>query len=245
MRLCRQSVRYTLIGVLFLLNLVITVWAQPGPQDPGGTALMEQQKLAMPVERVSAGVFKIGDIMIKKKERTISFPAVVNMQGGLLEYLIVHTGGKTHESLLRTTVNPYHLQIAFLLLGFEGTDKPIAFQGSPETPRGEPLDITVEYKIGKSGTNKVRPEEWMVKRLRDDKREKVTNLSWIFTGSIIGDGKFLAQQEGSIAAVFHDPVAMIDNASAGGESDEIWFVDEKSVPSIGTPVTVYISSRQK
>ncbi|NTU43497.1 MAG: hypothetical protein HGA78_10725, partial [Nitrospirales bacterium] len=88
------------------------------------------------VKKVSPGVFSIGDITINKEKKSVSFPAQINMDKGLLEYLLVRTGGKTHESLLRTNVEPYHLQIALLLLGFEGTEKPVGMQGAPEKPGG-------------------------------------------------------------------------------------------------------------
>ena len=63
---------------------------------------------------------------------------------------------------------------------------------------------------------------------------------WIFTGSYISDGVFAAQVEKSIVAVFHDPVAMIDNPHPEGASDEIWFVNEAEVLPVGTPMTVTV-----
>ena len=50
----------------------------------------------------------------------------------------------------------------------------------------------------------------------------------------------MSQETGSIAAIWHDPVALIDNASQGGESNRIWFVKQGTVPPVGTPVTVTI-----
>jgi len=58
-------------------------------------------------------------------------------------------------------VDPYHLQIAFLLLGFEGTDRPIATQGSEETPKGDPVEMMITYrKVGMDQELKIKPEEW-------------------------------------------------------------------------------------
>jgi hypothetical protein len=53
----------------------------------------------------------------------------------------------------------------------------------------------------------------------------------------------MAQAEGSIIAIYHDPSALFDNASPGGESDRVWFVKEDAVPPVGTPVTLTISVR--
>jgi hypothetical protein len=65
-------------------------------------------------------------------------------------------------------------------------------------------------------------------------------MTWVYTGSFSYQGRFVAQDSGSIAAIWHDPVALIDNASPGGESNRIWFVKEGTVPPVGTPVEVVI-----
>ncbi len=236
-------------GTLFLLLAVFAILDMSSysraqdTHDPGDTPFLGQKQTATPIEKVSPGVFRIGNILINKETRSITFPALVNMDKGLLEYLLVYSSGKTHESLLRTRVEPYNLQLAFLLLGFEGTDSPLAYQGSPEKPKGEPLEITIVYTKGEAQTVKINAGEWMVQRM-DNTQKEVGKLDWVFTGSLVVDGQFLAQSEGSIAAIFHDPVALIDNASTGGESDEIWFVKEKTVPPAGTPVTVSIKAKK-
>ena len=188
-------------------------------------------------------MFRIGDIKINKKQRTISFPAEVNMSRGLLEYVLVRIGGKTHESLLRTLCEPYNLQIALLLLGFEGTDRPLAFQGDPGIPRGEPVDLIIEYIASDGKPVILHPEQWLEIR-NDSRKNDAQRLEWRYTGSIAVNGRFLAQSDGSIIALYHDPVAMIDNASPGGESDKIWFVKEDALPPVGTPVTVTVKAKK-
>jgi hypothetical protein len=195
-----------------------------------------------PIERVSQGVFKIGEIQIHKDTRSIIFPAHVNMDKGLLEYLIVRSSGKVHESLLRTAIDPYHLQIAFLLLGFEGTDQPLRGQGDPEKPKGDPVEISFEFNPRGQVLN-VKAEEWVALR-QDGTYKDAGAMEWIYTGSIVVNGRFLAQTGGSIVAIFHDPAALIDNATPGGESDKDWFVKEKVVPPVGTPVNVIIKAKK-
>lgn len=237
------------IAVFFIPILIVSFSPAQEPVMPGPTpgavlpSYPEQQEKTIPIERVSPGVFRLGDILIDKKNRSISFPAMVNMDKGLLEYLLVHSGGKTHESLFRTKVQPYDLQIAFLLLGFEGTDDPLKFQGAPEKPKGESVGIMISYNKNDGKAVTVRPEEWIVKKIQD-KPKDVGVIDWIYSGSIIVEGKFLAQQDGSIIAIFRDPVALVDNASPGGESDEVWFVKEGAVPPVGTPVTIEIKAKK-
>ena len=94
----------------------------------------------------------------------------------------------------------------------------------------------------KDGSLKVvNAEQWIVKVV-DRKPAEVDKLSWAYTGSMLINGRFFAQTEGSIIALYHDPVALIDNASPGGESDKIWFVKEGAVPPVGTPVTITIKT---
>lgn len=187
------------------------------------------------VQKVAPGKYRLGEILIDKTARSISFPAEVNMKQGLLEYLLVKNGGKTHESLLRTRVQPYHLQLACLLLGMEGGRRALSAQGAAETPDGETVELSLELADGK----RVRAEQWMMLLVAGERRD-VPKLRWIFTGSLVREGVFAAQSDGSIAALYHDPVAMIDNSSPEGASDEIWYARESAVPPVGTPVTVLI-----
>lgn len=213
----------------------------PPPSPPSSPFL--EKRHAPAIEKVSPGIFRIGDILINKKERSISFPAMVNMEKGLLEYLLVREGGKTHESLLRTAVDPYSLQIAFLLLGYEGTDRPLARQGDPDTPRGEVVGLTVT-RAGTGGTAEtVDYERWICRKI-DREACEVPRLEWVYTGSVVRDGRFLAQLEGSVIALYHDPAALIDTTTKGGESDRIWFVKEGAVPAVGTPITVTIRPKK-
>lgn len=199
---------------------------------------VERHRLTVsPPERVGPGQYRIGDILINQAERSVTFPAAINMDKGLLEYLLVGRGGKLHESLLRTQVEPYNLQLACLLVGMEGTNAPLAFQGDPATPKGDAVAIELRLTGGKADVIPV--ESWLTQVIGDTK-QNVPTLKWVYTGSVIHNGRFLAQLSGSIAALYHDPAAMIDNASPGGESDKIWFVKESAVPPVGTPVTLTI-----
>ena len=191
------------------------------------------------LQKVGPGVFRLGEVLINKNAKSLSLPAVVNMNKGLLEYVLVRNGGKMHESLLRTSVDPMHIQLGLLLIGAEGTDQPLARQGDPGAPRGNPVEIVVStMKNGRMAP--LFPETWITQRAGDKSGDSAP-LHWVFTGSHVFNGRLLAQVEGSIIAIYHDPAALFDNASPGGESDRIWFVKEGAPPPVGTPVTVTIS----
>lgn len=209
---------------------------QPPAPMPQVAATKAGQVLPQ-VEKIAPGKYRMGEILIDKSSKSVEFPAEINMEKGLLEYLVVRNSGKTHESLLRTGVQPFHLQVACLLVGLEGTDAPLARQGAPELPTGDPVEIHLVLADG----TRLTPERWMTKMVDGEKKE-VGKFKWIFTGSLVGEGGFAAQIEGSMVAVYHDPVALIDNSSPGGESDKIWYVREGALPPAGTPVTVVIKA---
>ena len=247
--LCMSYIKRIIIVIFFVSSFFVTphcLFAQaPSPPPPPGPPppIERQQQKTTPLKKVAPGVFRLGDIEINKNTKSIVFPALINMDKGLLEYILVRTGGKTHESLFRTQVQPYDLQVAFLLLGFEGTDSPLRFQGAQEKPKGDPIAITITYTKANGKSATIYPEEWIVHMI-ENKAVNVKKLDWVFTGSTLVNGHFLAQMEGSIIAVYHDPVALIDNASEGGGMHNSWFVKEGSVPPVGTPVTLTIRGKK-
>ena len=212
--------------------------APPPPQPVFVAGVEGQSERIPPIEKMGNGEFRLGEIVVNKVERAITFPAQVNMDRGMLEYLIVHNKGKTHESLLRTLIDPYNLQIAFMLLGFEGTDQRLAMQGDPSLPKGERIQISITAADGAKAVT-IPAEQWLINKIGDEMND-VKTMNWVFSGSYVDSGRFMAGETGSIAAIWHDPVAMIDNASPGGESNRIWFVKQGTVPPVGTSVKVTI-----
>lgn len=203
----------------------------PPPHMPGAAPPPALQYLA-------PGVFEIGRCRITKADGKVEFPAAVNMKEGLLEYLLVGNTGKLHESLLRTDVEPYALQVALLLTGLEGSLTPLNAQGENRLPAGDAVDIMVRWQ--ESGQEKkARIEELILQG-----KQPVEQMPWVFTGSVVHEGVFAAQADKSIIAVFHDPVAMIDHRLESGKNDEVWSVNSQATPAIGTPMTVTITKKQ-
>lgn len=226
------------VAVMMVLTFMVS---GSGGQTSVGRELQAKSPDAAPIEKIGPGVFRMGEIQIHKGARSVTFPAEVNMEKGLLEYLLVCSSGKTHESLLRTNVSPYELNIALLLLGFEGTDAPQAEQGAADAPRGEPVEIMLIYPH-KNKNERTPAAAWITMKVGEKEESPV--MEWVYTGSKIFEGKFLAQEQGSVVAIYHDPAALFDNRAPNGGNDEIWFVNERAVPPVGTPVTVIIRAQQ-
>src|SRR4051794_514358 len=124
--------------------LLLGVWAgmitaQAGPV-PSGSASSTNVIPSFPANKpplktIAPGIFELGRVRLDKNQKSVSFPAVLNMNQALAEYLVVTTNGKTHESLLRTEAEPWHIHVAMLLLGAKGTEgKPFPEDKSKPLP---------------------------------------------------------------------------------------------------------------
>ena len=233
-------------AMLIVLGIIgfslATVQGQEAPpvSPPAGPPPVQEGQIgnnAPALMYVAPGVFEIGKCRIIKAKGMVEFPASANMKEGLLEYLLVGNTGKLHESLLRTDVEPYALQVALLLSGLEGSLSPLSFQGENKLPEGDAVDIVVRWE--ENGKEKNARIEDLV--LQDKK--PVPQVPWVFTGSIIRDGVFAAQVEKSMIALFHDPVAMIDHRLQSGDNDEGWTVNTQAAPPVGTPMIVTITKK--
>ena len=185
-------------------------------------------------KEVSPGVFETGKVRVHKENRTIEFPAVVNMKEGIAEYFLVSTAGKVHESVLRTEVEPFQIHVAMLLLGGKGAQTN-SFQPD-KPPPGDPVNIEVSWK-GRFSTKRVAAEELVFDRAR---KAPMSKGPWTYNGSFQFEGVFVAQEAGSIISVISDPESLINNPRERREDDENWTVNSKAVPAVETLVTVTI-----
>ncbi|HXG49505.1 MAG TPA: YdjY domain-containing protein, partial [Methylomirabilota bacterium] len=148
-----------------------------------------------------------------------------------IEYALVSTHGKTHESLLRTDAEPLHLQLALLLLG--ATNSPSSSAG---TSSGSAVSIEIAWKRG--WWWKRRHLEELVRSRRD--KRALSRAPWIYTGSRTIDGTFAAQSSGSIISLIGDPEALINRAGADPADDENWLPFARRIPRVNTQVQVSI-----
>jgi len=165
------------------------------------------------------------------------FPAFVNMREGALEYLLVTTYGKTHESLLRTDVEPQQVHVAMLLLGGRGA-------GTNEVPAdpsnlipGDRITIEVLWKK-KSKEYHARAETFVRDR---KKKAPMSDGVWIYNGSRMREEGFAAQMDGSIVSLITDADALVNNPRPGREDDDNWLAKGSRLPEFNEPVRVQIT----
>lgn len=186
------------------------------------------------IKQIAPGRFQIGRVTLDKQSRSVSFPAIVNMTEAIVEYVVVTREGKVHESLLRTDAAPKDIHVAMLLLDAKGAGT----NAVPEDPLkpipGDPVIIEVSWK-NKRGERRVRVEELIWNT------QLKTNLSkgvWIYNGSRIENGAFMADLEGSIVSLITDPFALVNNPRPGRDNDDLCEVNSKAVPPLDTAVEV-------
>ena len=194
------------------------------------------------VRQVSPGVYEVGKVRLDQKALSISFPGKLNMKRGLLEYLLVNPKGSVHESLLATEVEANDIHVAMLLLGAKGgaitAEAPPAqldahyFRTAPKLT-GDTVFITVKWK--EKDVEKTLPiEGWLF----DAARKPIVHGPWIYNGSMVHEGRFLAQTDGNLVALVTTPTALINNPRKGNDNDEMWNVNEEATPGADTPVEI-------
>lgn len=196
------------------------------------------------IQKIDGDRFKCGLIEFNQKTREIRIPAKVAIREGPLEYVLVHETGKFHESLFTTEARPIELNIVMLLLNWKKSDAFFDFS-EPErggvlvkgakNPPASQLEMHIEWKDKDGKTQTCRAENWLH---QIEKKAKLTIEPWIYTGSIImQDGRFLAEETGSILALYQDPGSLINNPREGNDLDDVWIADPE-VPAKETAVTV-------
>lgn len=233
--------------VLFLV--VFSAMAQEMPEKAGSKEV--KPGTPPPIRDLGDGLYQIGGVRLNKESRTVMFNGSVNMNKGLVEYLLVGVGGKTHESVFATVIEPYHLHVAMLLLGAkgsqikEGTEPPPAviddtyLKNAPDL-NGDRVSISVKWKIGDK-VNEAKAEDFLV---NGNDNTPMSGGAWIYSGSMLQQGRFLAQEELSIAALVTDPIALINIRRPGRDGSQTWEADPKKTPPSGTPVEFVVTLEQ-
>ncbi len=217
---------------LLLANLALSA------QDPP-SARSFNTNLAL--KAISPGVFELGLVRLDAQRRAVTFPAFVNLREGALEYLVVTSNGKTHESLLRTDAGPHHIHVAMLLLGAGGPRTNALPEDPPQPLAGDKVTIEVVWKK-KSREFRARAETFV-----RDRRAKspMSKGGWVYTGSRLRDDGFAAQADGSIVSLITDPDALVNNPRSGRDDDDNWLAEPGKLPAFNEPVQVVITlSRQ-
>jgi hypothetical protein len=185
---------------------------------------------------LSDGLFQIGQVTLNKSNRTVTFPASVNLREETVEFAVVHKTGKTHESIFRTDARPQHIHVALLLLGVKPVMTNMFGTDGKGPPPGDKVFIDVNW------TNNGAPVRYAIEDLVVNRETQKTlgRGAWIYNGSNFSEGTFTAQRDGSIVSIHIDPDALINNPRPGRENDDLHIPNAAKLPAIGASVEITI-----
>ncbi len=230
----------SLLALLLPLSPLLGATPSPPPADTSTNS---------PIRQISETLFEIGNIRFDKKHKTAQFETQVNMNKDLLEYALVCKGGKTHESLLQTRIEPSDLHVVMLLLGATIAPPPPLSSSTNAQPwidsatlkkapplKGSPVTLSLQWKSNGIEKN-ARIEDWVLNKQTGKPMEYAR---WVYNGSELIGSYFMAQRERSIAALVTDPFALINHTGKGHDNDALWYANSNQVPVVGTAVLLTI-----
>jgi len=220
-----------------ILSLLVATGVELLAGQPAGPPSQGLVLTNLPVKTIASGVLEIGLVQLDKQRNSVTMPAFVNLKEGIIEYLLVTSNGKTHESVLRTDAEPHHIHVAMLLLGARGTGT----NGLPMDPAqdlpGDAVTIEIVWKKG-ARERRVRAESLVLDRKR---KRPMSKGEWTYTGSRIREDGFAAQADGSIISLITDVDALVNNPRPGREDDDRWLSNARNLPEFNEPVQVVIT----
>lgn len=228
-----MSKRRSKLAFILAASLLFASSASLSQEPPSPHPAREMPEIS----KTAPDIYKLGTVEVDARKRLLTVPAKVNMQSGLVELLASTTTGKLHESVLVVDVDPLYLQLGLLLLGLEPGGNPSSLAEDPQRP-GDMMDIWVEWKLKEQPKVKKRAEE-LILDLRND--APMQRTPWVFLGSRVYKGRFLARELGSLITTYHDSTAIVENPLPSSRDDTLYEANPDTVPPVGTPVTLIIS----
>jgi hypothetical protein len=239
--------------LIFIPMCASLVLAQEVPPKESPLEVAATRAEIVPVVRkIDATCYQIGGVTFDEAKREIRFAARVNMNDGLLEFIIVHQHGKVHESLLVTDISPTHLNLAFALLRYPPSRE---LYSLPNKVRGEPDQFPKVPEQVKAGARVAIDVEWteggklcrlpINQWIQHGEASSMPDAPWVYGASESYEGRYIPETSGDIAAIFLASSAILNYPGEDNRKDRVWTPFPKRVPAQGTPVTVIIAPYQK
>lgn len=226
--------------LFFLLLIHSCVLAEPTPLPE--------------VKKISETFYQLGEVEIDSEKRTITFPATVEQNEVLVEYLLVTEKGKVHESVFKTQIDPLQLNIAMKLLGYQESKELIQVLDENYEPTGHYFKANSEQQRSLSRlsilvhwSSEGKLHSYHPYQLIDVEStgSHMPQSPWIYSGSLLNKGQLQAAITGDIIAIYTDRTSLINYSGEGREDDTIWLPNKKLLPPIGTAVTITLTQTNK
>jgi len=190
------------------------------------------------IMKINESTYKIDNIKIDIANREITFPAEFNMNRGLIETILVGPQGRLHETILKTDALPAYIQTSLLLLGLEcGQNMELGNYNT--VPEGDSLLVYAIWTDTLGVTHEERVERlvWNTPQKRE-----MLKTHWIFLGSKIVNGQFMAGLDQNIMRTYHDPFTIIHNPLPTITDDTFYEANKNIVPAKGTKAMIKIKA---
>lgn len=201
--------RIQTVGLLLCLTAPVLAQGK-APQAPPRQGVPGAGGL---VEKIRDGVFRVGPFEVDMTRREAKVAAVVNKGVTTLEFVAnTKNGAKAYESALTVMSDARTFNTALLMLAVNpGHSRVPTKHFDPIAPKGDPLDISVEWTV------KGAPKRVKIEQLLYDKRTKTTlpEGPWVYTGSGFRNGKYMAEVDGVLIGFVHSPSPIIENPRSG------------------------------
>ena len=245
-----------LLRRVFLLGVLIVPLQHGAAQENGAEAGTSAPAPSLPVavsapkmpgkvgkvpqfERLPNGDIRLGQVTVHREKHEISFPATINLASGKLDLAISTGEGRLYESLLSTDVRPLHLQTLMYLLRLRNGPR---FKDE-DGRQGDLVDIDLEYADEDGNGVRAPIEQWIC-----DERtgQPMTRYGWVFVGSDIRDGTFLAEVEGNVVVTYSCGATVLDIPDEGGNKAWTFYVNpDRLDPGKDSAVRVILIPRER
>ncbi|TAE89668.1 MAG: hypothetical protein EAZ81_12455 [Verrucomicrobia bacterium] len=239
------------LSLLWLLSLSALVWAESPPiiePVPPTEPKPAATKPAPSITKRADGLMQYGDIVFDPKSREVRVPCRINMTEGLLEFAVVQEKGKVHEALLITSCNASDIQVVMKLLRYVASEELYAIEKErgilsgeyPQVPEATKKAARVQLQVqweAEGKTQKAPLSDWI---MHEKTSKAMGSIPWIYGGSMIYEGSFLADQTGDIASIFVSRGSLFLYAGDDKFSDDVWIPFTKRMPALGTNVFLLI-----
>ncbi len=211
--------------------------APDAPPDPVATRTAAEKHAR--VRQLPNGDTQVGTIILHRQEREISFPAEFLPGVNELEVVIATPNGRLHESLLKADIGPVQLQFTLYALGLNNGLR-IATEA---IPRGDLVDLDVAWTDAAGQRHREPLESWI---LDGRTGQPMARIGWVFVGSGMKDGIFLADEEGNICLNYSVGSTILDIPDEAGMDDTIFKVNRgKPLPGPEAEVRVFLVPRPR
>lgn len=158
------------------------------------------------VEKLGKGRYRVGIVEFDVNTKVITIPAKVNMQTGFVEYVLVHTQGKIHESVFVTDAKAADVHVAMLLLGAKNKET---------KSTAAALELKLQWK-DVNGFVKNRRLLEVLDLASGDPRESgdlvLPENTWRYSGDILERRNAAhLRYDGSLIALLKDQQALVNN----------------------------------